>query len=529
MKIFLLYRDRNVVLRQRDVPYNLHDLEEDLDVDVLMGAMALEDPFLRDVARSVFFETLSDLSVLAYRQAVLEDCLRNAATVRELYALAVEAIEGEKKQYFGIFGKYPGSILRRSVDVLRLFTGILKKVRRIADEREGSFASEGFRSLFGMLKGELDDAYFRAVEAHLEVLLFRRGMLVSAGLGEGSRGRDYVLRRPKAEDRGWLGRLFRKRTREYAFTISDRDESGARALSELKERGINLVANALAQSAEHVLAFFVALRTELAFYVGCLNLYEHLARKGLPVSFPSPLSAKEARHSARGLYDVCLALKLESGVVCNDLDADGKRLVVITGANQGGKSTFLRALGVAQLMMQCGMFVPAAFFRASVCSGVHIHGKRREDVTMKSGKFDEELDRMSSLVDNLVPGALVLFNESFAATNEREGSEIAGQIVSVLVEKGMRVVFVTHLYEFARCFYEKRSETMLFLRAERCSGGERTFRITEGEPLRTSFGDDLYRRIFCEREAVGTEFSGEVGEHGTGDVDGVAKCSDGDS
>ena len=52
------------------------------------------------------------------------------------------------------------------------------------------------------------------------------------------------------------------------------------------------------------------------------------------------------------------------------MDADGKSLVIITGANSGGKSTFLRSAGLAQLMMQCGMFVAAGSFRASVCKRV---------------------------------------------------------------------------------------------------------------------------------------------------------------
>ena len=74
---------------------------------------------------------------------------------------------------------------------------------------------------------------------------------------------------------------------------------------------------------------------------------------------------------------------------------------MITGANQGGNSTLVRALGLAQLMMQSGMFVGADSFRANVCSGVHTHYKREEDLTMEGGKLDEELGRMSQLVDRL--------------------------------------------------------------------------------------------------------------------------------
>jgi DNA mismatch repair ATPase MutS len=183
-------------------------------------------------------------------------------------------------------------------------------------------------------------------------------------------------------------------------------------------------------------------------------------------------------------------------VMGNDVRADDKKLVIITGANQGGKSTFLRSIGLAQLMMQSGMFVPADSFCANICDRLFTHYKREEDVSMKSGKFDEELSRMNEIVDHITPNSIVLFNESFAATNEREGSEIARQIVTALVEKQVKVFFVSHLYDFARGFYDEGLDSAIFLRAERQSDGTRTFKLIEGEPLDTSYGEDLYRRIF---------------------------------
>jgi DNA mismatch repair ATPase MutS len=81
---------------------------------------------------------------------------------------------------------------------------------------------------------------------------------------------------------------------------------------------------------------------------------------------------------------------------------------------------------------------------------------------MKSGKFDEELSRMSAIVENLTPNCMLLFSESFAATNDREGSEIARQIVCALLEKRIKIFFVTHLYEFAHGFYDKSMEKHLF-------------------------------------------------------------------
>jgi DNA mismatch repair ATPase MutS len=79
---------------------------------------------------------------------------------------------------------------------------------------------------------------------------------------------------------------------------------------------------------------------------------------------------------------------------------------------------------------------------------------------MESGKFDQELRSMDAIADHLIPNALVLFNESFAATNEREGSEIARQIVSALTDQGVKVLFVSHQHEFARFFHaQQRPDT----------------------------------------------------------------------
>jgi DNA mismatch repair ATPase MutS len=199
------------------------------------------------------------------------------------------------------------------------------------------------------------------------------------------------------------------------------------------------------------------------------------------------------------LFDVCLSLSLAQRAVGNDINADRKDAVIITGANQGGKSTFLRSVGLAQLMMQCGMFVPAESFCADVCEGLFTHFKREEDATMKSGKLDEELGRMSEIVDHLRPNCMLLLNESFAATNEREGSEIARQITTALLENRITIFFVTHLYEFAHRLYEEDAERTTFLRAERQADGTRTFKLIEGEPLQTSYGADLYERIFSSR------------------------------
>ncbi len=270
----------------------------------------------------------------------------------------------------------------------------------------------------------------------------------------------------------------------------------------MKDRGLNFGANALAQAADHIESFFKMLLAEIAFYVGCLNLLEKLESLGEPTSFPVPSPEGSLNVEFTGLYNICLSLHTGHRTVGSDTRARGKNPVIITGVNEGGKSTFLRSVGVAQLMLQCGMFTPATSFCADIVSGVFTHYRRKEDRTMQSGKFDEELARMEIIVRQLRPHALILFNESFAATNEREGSEIAMQIVRALVERGMRIFFVTHLYTFAVGFDECAACHPLLLRTESHADGNRTFRIVEGPPSQRSHGEYLYRKVFGERAEV---------------------------
>ncbi len=495
-----MYRDRDIDPAEVP-PTNAAALTQDLELDTLFGAMAAGDKFLLEAAKRTVLTRLEEPEAILYRQRILADCLERPAIVREMYAIAVEAIEREKKVWG--WGQSPEGMLHRSVEVIKLFVGLLKRLRRIADEHCDEFRSEGLTTLFRMLAGELDDEYLGSVEEHLRRLEFRDGVLMSAELDDGNKGTRYVLRKPWDTEQGWMERLQAWMERlltgdlsDFVYEIPDRDESGFRALSELRGRGIGLVAGALGQSADHILGFFRMLRSELGFYVGCLNLRERLAGKGEPICFPEPFAAGKAILSVRGLYDLCLSLSVQERVVGNDVSADDKSLVMITGANRGGKSTFLRGIGLAQLMMQCGMFVPAESCRANVCDGIFTHYKREEDSSMKSGKLDEELGRMSSIVDTMTPNSIVLFNESFASTNEKEGSEIARQIVRAMLETGIKVIYVTHLFDLAQGFYLAKMDAALFLRAERLSDGRRTFRLVEGAPLPTSYGEDLYRRIF---------------------------------
>jgi len=487
MKANLMFRDRDFNINEEPC-FGKDALTADLELTHIISAMAEKDGTISDVCSAALFSTLQSIEEIRYRQENLRDALKNPVAVRRLYEITVETEKRRRNSWNWLASSYLSSTFSSAVEFLKIYSEMLMELRLVADENLPRFESEGFRSFFALLQRELSDEYFAEVRAHLNDLKDGNGTLVSTGLGSCLQGVNYVFRRKDRKTPWWRWRL------SPSYTIPERDEAGAKDLGLRQDRAINEAANALAQAAEHLENFFAMLRRELAFYAGCLNLADHLQTLGMPVCIPSLLPADSRNRSWKGLYDVSLVLTKEAAVVGNDFHAEDKRLYVITGANQGGKSTFLRSIGQAQLMAQCGMFVCAESFAVPVRRGVFSHFKKEEDVSMKSGKLDEELARMSEIADHIADGSLVLFNESFAATNEREGSEICRQITQALIDNGVEVFSVTHMYAFAVAFLGDGKTQ--FLRAQRLENGERTFKVVSGEPLQTAFGEDLYRNIF---------------------------------
>ncbi len=492
------------VAEEQEAPFE--NLVADLELDTLFSAMADGDTFLFEAGKRAVLSSLLEPAPVLYRQEVLSDVLHNPDVVRRLYALSLQAIENERN---------PGSIFRRTdtpesklrwgVGVLNLQLDVLKDLRQLADLEHQGFQSPGFRRFFAMVQEELDDGYLHTLQQHLQELKFEGGILESARLGTGDRGWDYVLHRvPPSTWRERFG--LRPSEPSFGFDIPPRDEGSMKALARVRDMGLEDVADAVYQASNHVKDFFTTLRLELAFHLGGLNLHERLIRTGQPTCFPEPMSPGDRAFVSTNLYDASLALTLDAAVIGNDIDADDTSLIVITGANQGGKTTLLRGIGIAQLMMQAGMFVCAASMRTTIANGVFTHFTRGEDTSMQGGKLDEELHRMSRIADDISAGALLLSNESFSSTNEREGSEIGHHVLEAMLECGISVVLVTHMYELAQHLRSDVVTGALFLRGDPRADGRPSFLITPGEPLPSSHGIEAYNRVF--RRAVGTEPAG---------------------
>lgn len=500
MKVYLMYKNADFVLD--DIfPDNFKMMMKDLELNVLLQALSSGDDFLYSVVKKACSQLLSEVQDIEYRQAILRDCLYNPQVIKAFYTIVVECLSMEKENlHYGVFGHYPSAVLHQSITFTHFLLENLRKVRSLAEKNLHHFESPGMARLFAMIIQELNEEYLGVIEGHLKQMAFKKGVLMSARLGPGNRGDGYVLRQSAPVTKNWFQRLFSRKPEHYTVQIAPRDENGFRALSDLQDEGLVLVASAMAQSTAHLLNFFKSLHVELGFYMSCINLAEILNKRNVPQCFPVPIYKRERYQVFESLYDVCLVLTSDKEVVSNTLKTDNKNTFIITGANQGGKSTFLRSIGLAQVMMQTGMFVSAECFSSDICRQIFTHYKCEEDSHMVSGKLDEELRRMRDIIGHLQRDDLVLFNESFSATNSREGADIIRGIVTALAESHVKLFFVTHTSEFACAFYHEYHPDTVYLCAERRDDGERTFRITEGAPLNTSYGEDLYREVFIPSE-----------------------------
>ncbi|HUN99849.1 MAG TPA: DNA mismatch repair protein MutS, partial [Bradyrhizobium sp.] len=207
MKAFLMHRGCDFDL-ERASPANEVVLTEDLELDTLFTAMAIKDPLvLQVVKKAILTAAANDLATIEYRQAALKDCLSKPDIVRQLYGLAIESHERQRK-IWSTFREYPSGLLDSSVQRMVAFIDVLKRVRALADRNAAQFRSEAFLRLFATLSAELDDDYFAVIDRHLSRLKFRH-VLVSAALGKGLRGVNYILRRPLKDPGNWLTRTYR--------------------------------------------------------------------------------------------------------------------------------------------------------------------------------------------------------------------------------------------------------------------------------------------------------------------------------
>ena len=275
---------------------------------------------------AALLSSLRDPDAIVYRQQVLADCLEHPAVVRELYALAGEALKAEKSGRGAVHSDSPRTSCTDRCRCWSCSSTSSGGCGAMADEHADELRLSRVHALLRDARARSSTTTTsQTVEQHLTELKFKRGMLMSAELGTGNKGTQLHAPRAAATQR-WLGRM-RSTARGYSFTIPDRDDNGFRALERARGNGASTSSPTRSRSRSITsTASSPCCGSSSAFYVGCLNLHERLAREGRADLLPGAARRRASSRSPRaGSTTSASTLHLEHRVVGNDVDADGSR------------------------------------------------------------------------------------------------------------------------------------------------------------------------------------------------------------
>ncbi len=218
---------------------------------------------------------------------------------------------------------------------------------------------------------------------------------------------------------------------------------------------------------------------EIQFYISWLECIRPLRKAGLSFNYPKLCGWAERIYNCGG-FDLALALKKQSDTVTNDFELNmPERIIVVTGPNQGGKTTFARAFGQMHWLASLGLSVPGSESALQLFDNVLTHFGREEDLSALSGKLQDDLLRLRELLDKATERSVIVINEIFSSTTLSDALLLGGRMMDALAKLGAPAVVVTFLDELA-CHGEETVSMMSTVREDAPS--QRTFKIIRKPP-----------------------------------------------
>ena len=516
----------------------------DLGLDEIIAAFTPDRGHQKEI-RDVFSRLPRDPDVLAYRQAVLNDLLANPGLAERFGALLPvfdslfqASFHSEREMTWLHEVVWRAGELQNIIDCLEGMGEMLRSA-------EVRIRSDGLRLLEAEIRRAQEDATYQRLVKELPGLLARLRSSASITIGVNL---DSNLRPVQAtllsvnekpfKDQSLLNWLF--------GTSSDREgiaplHSAPQRVSNLEGRVDPLMVPLFADLA-HVLEktampiagqlrryaslhgqLFTNLRQGLIFYLGAIRWIRRFQDLGLPVCQPEVAPADERRCEVKDSYNLHLVLKQSlsqkgsgSTIVRNDirLGADG-RILILTGPNSGGKTTYMQGVGVVHILAQAGCYVPGSQAVVSPLDHLFTHFPLEEKSELDTGRLGEEAIRLGQIFQELTRHSLVLLNETLSSTSFSESLYLAQDIVRILRRVGARAIYATHLHELAKRADELNesvpgdskimslvSSPMDERASENGAGVKRTYKLEVRPPLGQSYAREIASRYGISYEQL---------------------------
>ena len=481
----------------------------DLGLDVLVRELDWEFRHTQHI-RTVLMALVADPAVIRYRQAIAAELATREHLRNKLAAQLPSLAELGQPRSAAWARESPLLLIPPRLSDLELYVSCVQELHEALIAEAGLEAS-GLRALQAYVAAIQATDEFQSLVAELPALRSQLDQAASVTVGI-NLDRDL---RPASATLVAINHEPFTGTRSLAQRLlgqaAPTEMSGATALRHVPEHSpetsplgrdlqklltevVEPIAVALERYSRIHARPLAALEAELAFYLGAVRLMQRLAERGLPMSLPEP---SEQSHVLADAYNPALVFQMQSQtvtqaapVVCNLIDFDQGRIVYLTGPNRGGKTTYLRAIGLNQVLFQAGVWVAARAARIVPVDAILTHFPLVEGVEPGIGRLDDEARRIRAMFVGATPKSLLLFNEPLTSTSEGEALTIAGDLLRALRLLAARTVYVTHLHglanELPKLNQLGSGATITSWVAGVGQGDARTYRIQPGLPTTRS-------------------------------------------
>lgn len=421
-------------------------------------------------------------ATIALRHAVLAELMASPAAERELSQLYEQL-----RRVRDLLGVTPG----RSTDVLRRRLEILGAVRDIVAAMAEAFP--GATSALARVRAfaaevQESDAY----RALVELLAYDNHLAtvdVQVRVGADGRVRGLSLARVRENTASrfartplgrWIARILLV-FRGYKF---DAEQLIAGAIEQVYE------------GLEDVLAALFQLSGDLELYLAALRLRARAERAGLAVCIP----ALGDTRSLEGLFNPLLLPHEKRVVPCDLKQPRPDLMVLVTGPNSGGKTRLLQAIGLTQLLAQCGFLVPAASATIRPVDSLFVSFGQAPAADASEGRLGTELLRVRALFETLSVGGMVLVDELCSGTNPSEGEELFRHVVELLAQLEPQAFLSTHFLTLAADIERAPpNDRLAFLQVELDPAGVPTYGFVPGV-AKTSLAHRTAARLGVTRD-----------------------------
>lgn len=497
MRYSLLYADGKEAASSREISSAAREAIYNLNIDRMIGA-ACESAADAEYFLSVLAHPLTNIYNINFRIEIMKDVLATPSIIDTLSAVfkGYDSLREETEEMAGGIFRYGSSgsaaaMIDCGYERAYISAHFMRNVIAYINELDGALSaftpsSDGLTRIKAFCAQVSGDPLIREAEKTAE--LFRnesaenyrfRISLTHDALLRLERAELVDLKQKKKEKFNPLSALKIKKKEEIPSTVDigtsaaeTADAATAYALEELADY-YDALANGLYER-------LLGIGEELRFYRAAISLEKRIRKAGLPICFPSVPDNRQSILSAKGVCDVLLLNegKDVSTIVPNDVEiGEDKNGILVRGDNNCGKTSFLRAVGTAQLFSQSGMFVCAEEFTASLRNGIFSHFSSAEKEFTDNdaaGRFEGEVKDIAAMLNKLQPNSLVLLNETFQTTAYREGAEGMKLILDALPLNGTKYIFVTHMLTVFKLFEETTPDAAVMLKT---GEGEKKYKL----------------------------------------------------